>query len=191
MARAALTSIAKLPPELSLASCVSGDAAAWRQLHREYYPVAAAFLRKLGVGPGDLDDACQEVFLQLFRYLPRFRGDAELETWLYRLCITQARRARVKHRFIQALQQVLRWLPSETTLSAPSFCERAALRRVEAALGQLSSAERTVFVLYEMEGVPGTEIAKIVGCKPATLWRRLHYARKRFCEALERSEAAR
>src|SRR5262245_35497646 len=61
-----------------LDDCIEGNALAWRQLHRQYYPVAAAFLRKLGVRERDLDDASQEVFLQLFRYLPRFRREAEL-----------------------------------------------------------------------------------------------------------------
>ena len=48
-----------------LDACVSGDPAAWRRLHRLCYPRAAAFLRKLGVSELDLDDAVQEVFVQL------------------------------------------------------------------------------------------------------------------------------
>jgi RNA polymerase sigma-70 factor (ECF subfamily) len=191
MVRAALTSVAKLsPPELSLPACAQGDAAAWRTLHRQYHPVASAFLRKLGVDRRELEDACQDVFLQLFRYLPRFRGDAEFKTWLYRLCITQARRARVRRRVAHTLHQVLAWLPGETTLGTPAFCEQSARLRVEAALARLSTAERIAFVLYEMEGLPGTQIAEVVGCKPATLWRRLHYARKSFRRALEEQEAA-
>jgi DNA-directed RNA polymerase specialized sigma24 family protein len=43
-------------------------------------------------------------------------------------------------------------------------------------------------VLYEMEGVAGKQIASIVGCKEATLWRRLHYARQVFRQALEATE---
>jgi len=190
MVRAALTSVAKISPELSLPACVQGDAGAWRALHREYHPVASAFLRKLGVDPREVDDACQDVFLQLFRYLPRFRGDAEFKTWLYRLCITVARRARLRKRLVHTVHQMLMWLPAETMLSTPAFCEQSARLRVEAALSRLSTTERIVFVLYEMEGLPGTQIAEIVGCKLATLWRRLHYARKNFRRALEAEEAA-
>src|SRR5262245_40483024 len=71
-----------------LSRYVAGERAAARPLHAHYYPVAAAFLRKLGVRAEEIEDACQEVFLQFFRYLSSFRGDAELTSWLYRLCVT-------------------------------------------------------------------------------------------------------
>lgn len=176
---------------LLVLDCVQGDRAAWRVLHRRYFPIASAFLRKLGVRERELEDATQEVFLQMFRYLPSFRGESELKTWLYRLCITQARRARRRRRLREALHQVLALAPEESLLSSPAFCEQTARRRIESALGKLSDAERTVFVLYEMEGVSGKQIAEIVGCKEATLWRRLHYARKNFREAFDAEEATR
>src|SRR5450631_676766 len=74
--------------------CVRGEGAAAHALHEKYYSAAAAFLRKLGARPDEMEDACQEVFLQFFRYLPSFRGEAQIKTWLFRLCITEARRAR-------------------------------------------------------------------------------------------------
>jgi RNA polymerase sigma-70 factor (ECF subfamily) len=175
-------------PAQPLLRCVQGDRAAWRQLHRQYYPIAAAFLRKLGVNERDLDDACQDVFLQMFRYLSSFRGESDPKTWLYRLCITQARRARFRHKVSHALEHVLTLLPREALVSTPSFSEHAAQRRIAAALAKLSDKERSAFVLYEMEGVAGKQVANIVGCTEATLWRRLHYARQVFRQALEASE---
>src|SRR5689334_5075135 len=84
------------PPEQSslVRRCVAGERDAWRALHGTYHGVASAYLLKLGVPGGELDDACQEVFLRVFRYLPRFRGQAQIKTWLYRLCLTEARLAR-------------------------------------------------------------------------------------------------
>ena len=91
------------PAQSALVSrCVSGDAEAWRTLHRSYHPIAAAFLRKMGVKDRDLEDACQEVFVQMFRYLPSFRGQAELKTWLYRLCATEAGNVRRRFRLAGA-----------------------------------------------------------------------------------------
>lgn len=164
--------------------CLEGDQAAWRVLHLRYYPVAAAFLRKLGVREEDLEDACQEVFLETHRHLPSFRGQAELKTWLYRLCITQARRARRKVRLVETLRRAVAWLPVEAMLSAPAFDEESARRRIQAALERLPEGERTAFVLYEMEGMPGKEIARVLECPEATVWRRLHYARRSFRAAL-------
>lgn len=169
---------------LLVRDCSAGDDAAWRRLHERYYVVAAAFLRKLGVRDVDLEDACQDAFVQIFRYLPTFRGESELETWIYRLCITQARRLQRRARIADTLQRLLSLTPIDALLSAPSFSEQAARTRIDSALAQLSNTERAVFVLYEMEGVPGRRIAEIVGCPEATVWRRLHYARKHFRKAL-------
>ena len=56
--------------------CVAGEPAAWRSLHRQYYPNAMSVLRRLGVCATQLEDCCQDVFLDVFRYLPRFRQEA-------------------------------------------------------------------------------------------------------------------
>jgi RNA polymerase sigma-70 factor (ECF subfamily) len=164
-----------------VARCVTGDQLAWRDLYGVYYPIAGAFLRKLGVRPDELDDATQEVFVQLFRYLPRFRGEAQLKTWLYKLCLTQARRTRRWRALSGTLQ---RWFGSEEATTSLEFSATAARERVEHALDQLNQGERLVLVLYEFEGLSGEEIASIAGCPVATVWRRLHYARPRFVAAL-------
>ena len=164
--------------------CADGDALAWRKLHRKYFPVAAAFLRKLGVRERDLEDATQDVFLQMYKYLPRFRRQAELSTWLYRLCITQARHTRRRVRVTEALLSILSLMPTAALLSEPGFSEDLARKRIAQALASLPEGERAVFVLYEMEGLPGKQIAEIVKCPEATVWRRLHYARRTFREAL-------
>lgn len=167
-----------------LDECVEGDATAWRLLHRRYFRVAGSFLRELGVRDRDLEDATQDVFLQMFRYLPRFRREAELSTWLYRLCIAQARQTRRKARLTEGLYRVLSFLPGSELVSTPSLSEDLARGRIERALGALSEHERVVFVLYEIQGVPGKQIAKILECPEATVWRRLHYARATFRKAL-------
>lgn len=167
-----------------LDDCAEGNAFAWRELHRRYYTVAAAFLRKLGVTERDLEDATQEVFLQVHKYLPRFRRESELSTWLYRLCITQARHVRRRSRLTQALRRLLALEPTERLVSAPPFTEELARSSLERALSALSANERSVFVLYEMDGLSGKQIAEILRCPEATVWRRLHYARRTFRRAL-------
>src|ERR1044071_1574065 len=117
--------------------CAEGDAVAWRKLHRRYYPVAVAFLRKLGVRERDLEDATQDVFLQMYKYLPRFRRQAELSTWLYRLCITQARHTRRRVRVTDTLLSILSLMPSSSMLSEPSFSENLAKQRIDQALATL------------------------------------------------------
>jgi RNA polymerase sigma-70 factor (ECF subfamily) len=161
--------------------CVTGEGQAWRDLHRTYYPTARRFLTHMGVAGADLDDACQEVFVQVFRYLGRFEHRADFPTWLYKLCLTQAGRLRRRRK----LQQALGWLLGRERHgdAGHAWTEDRAAERVRAALDQMKPLHRQVFVLFELEAVDGDEIARVLGCPAATVRRRLHYARKEF-EAL-------
>ncbi len=62
--------------------CTTGESQAWRELYGTYYPKVCRFLTHLGVRPEELEDACQEVFVQVFRYLARFEYRADFLTWL-------------------------------------------------------------------------------------------------------------
>jgi RNA polymerase sigma-70 factor, ECF subfamily len=173
------------PKEVLVSRCVAGDDAAWAALYARYARVIAHFLRRLGVAPDALDDAVQEVFLQAFRSLDKFRGEAAIKTWLYRLAVTQARRSREKARFVRRIRQLLA-LEARSELD---FCLLHAGREeglLQAALNQLTQLEREAFVLYELEGQGGVELAKIFGCPEATVYRRLHDARKKFQAFVER-----
>lgn len=175
------------PKEMLVTRCVAGDEAAWAALYARYARMIAHFLRRLGVSPESLDDAVQEVFLQAFRSLDKFRGDAAIKTWLYRLAVTQARRSREKARFVRRIRQLL----TLEALSDDDFCEMQAAREdrlLQSALGQLTELEREAFVLYELEGMGGVELATIFGCPETTVYRRLHDARKKF-QAFVASEA--
>lgn len=168
------------------AECREDTEAAWCALHQQYVPIAGGFLRKLGVPDAELEDATQEVFLQMFRYFRSFRGQSSVSTWLYKLCVTQARQVRRAARLRQVLHAILAQSPSERVMSSPGYPEQIARRKVERALGELTPSEREVFVLFEMEGVPGKEVAKITGCTEARVWTRLHAARTAFKRALTR-----
>ncbi len=173
-------------PSLLIARCIRGEDRAWRDLHRDYYPTVARFLRRMGVTDGELDDACQEVFVQVFRYLARFQKRAELQTWLYKLCLSQASRIRRRRRMHSALQ----WLFGHSSPhTGMEWSTSQAAQRVRQALQQMKPMHREVFVLFELEGVDGQAIARILDCRPATVRRRLHYARQEFTTLL-RADAA-
>lgn len=74
---------------------------------------------------------------------------------------------------------------SVTEAGTDPFEEGHASRKIAAALEQLSACQRAVFVLFELEGISGKEIAQILECPEATVFRRLHDARKLFVEAIE------
>lgn len=175
------------PKEALVARCVAGDDAAWASLYARYARSTASFLHRLGVAPEALDDAVQEVFLQAFRSLDKFRGEAALKTWLCRLAVTQARRSREKARFARRIRQLLA-LELTPDMECDEHQPGQAERLLQAGLNQLSALEREAFVLYELEGQAGVQLAAILGCPEATVYRRLHDARKKF-QAFIESEA--
>jgi RNA polymerase sigma-70 factor (ECF subfamily) len=178
--------IAERASEIDLiARCVNGDGAAAHALHELYYSAAAAFLRKLGARPDEMEDACQEVFLQFFRYLPSFRGESQIKTWLFRLCISEARRARRRRRVRATLATLLgRELPQEAVVPPATASEATLRRQVETGLDRLSEGHRLVFVLLEMEGLPANQVAELAHCSEATVWRRVGEVRRRCREML-------
>ncbi len=179
-----VTAVEGLETQDLIARCVGGDERAWRELHRGYHAVAVRFLRRMGVPPSDLDDACQEVFAQVFRSVGRFEGRAEFQTWLYKLCLSQAHRYRRRGRLRQALHFVLgHEARVHPAAGHPGWNEPELARKVREVLAKMKRLHREVFVLFELEGQEGDAIARILGCPPATVRSRLHYARAEF-EAL-------
>jgi RNA polymerase sigma-70 factor, ECF subfamily len=177
------------PKEAIVARCVAGDDDAWASLYSRYARSTAHFLQRLGVAPEALDDAVQEVFLQAFRSLDKFRGEAAIKTWLCRLAVTQARRSREKARFARRIRQLLALeVAPQPAWDDPQPGQPE--RLLQSGLSQLTALEREAFVLYELEGQGGTELATILGCPEATVYRRLHDARKKFQTFIE-SEAQR
>ncbi len=68
-----------------------GEAAAFNRLVEERHGDVYALLYRLTEDPEEARDLTQETFLQAFRHLGNFRGDADLRTWLYRIAVNQAR----------------------------------------------------------------------------------------------------
>lgn len=152
---------------------------AWSRLYLRYERPTRRFLYRLGVPPEQVDDACQEVFLQVYRYLPSFRGECSFKTWLYRLCVTQARRARGKARIFGLLRALILAQKDQEAVYG-DVSDKHTEQLMQDALSSLSELERSTFVLFELEGFSGAEICQIAQCPESTVWRRLHDARKKF-----------
>src|SRR4051812_34932305 len=161
---------------------LAGDRAAARDLHRHYYPIVTSFLRKLGTRPTELEDATQDVFIRFFRHLGSFRGEAELKTWIFRLCITEARRARRRRHVAGALAAVLRREPPEEAVAPALRSEATVHELARHALERMDAEQRLAFVLFEIEGLTGREVAEVSGKSLASTFRRLYEAQRLFKE---------
>ncbi len=192
-------SFAALEPEseaVLIARCRRNERAAQEELyHRFRRQVAGNLYRALG-DRQDLEDLVQEVFVIAFRGLEKFRGEARLSTWIYRICINVALgRIRTKRRRPAAIAVMdleataAAQSPGAQLQAPPETPERAALRSdaqrtVYRALEQLPPKKRIVLYLHEIEGLDLKEIAYLVDSNAVTVRTRLFYARKELYRIL-------
>jgi RNA polymerase sigma-70 factor, ECF subfamily len=161
--------------------CRVGDKDALGQFYRQYRSeVARNLYRVLGPGRVDLEDVLQEVFIEVFRSIARFRGDSKVSTWLYRICLNVAlQRLRKRKRLAEVGTDEGPELRDEATPQR-TLEARERMAAVYRILDHLAPKKRVVFVLHEIEGREPKEIAEIVGAPVLTVRTRLHYARKEF-----------
>jgi len=184
-------------PEL-IARCRAGERAAQDQLYARFRRQVAATLYRVLGDRTDLDDLVQEVFVIAFRGLDKFRGDARLSTWLYRICVNVALgRIRTRTRRPAAIGVADLEAVSAVSPEAerPETPERALQRqqdrdRVYRVLDQMAPKKRIVLYLHEIEGLDLKDIAYLVDSNPVTVRTRLFYARREFYRLVAADVAA-
>jgi len=125
-------------------------------------------------GDAAAEDIAQDAFVKAWRALPRFAGEAELATWLYRIVVNEA----LSHLRRQKLREGLaRWITREPS---PAPADPTLRRRVERALDGLAANERAVFTLVHLEGFTVVETAAIRGRAPGTIKSQLHRALRKL-----------
>lgn len=165
----------------------AGEPAAFRALFdRHKGDVARLVWRMLGA-PADLDDVVQEVFVQVYRSLKDFRGQAKFTTWLHRVTVNVV----LMHRRSARSRPVLtEEAPGDLvaddgqTLPDEDAERRERMRAFQRLLGKLADKKRVVFVLHELEGMSPAEISEIVGAPVLTVRTRLFYARREIEDML-------
>lgn len=165
-----------------VARCRAGDDEAWKALHDAHFEFVWKVARRLGTPPEELDDVCQETFLVAFRRMDQFQH-GRLTTWLYRIVENIVSGRHRRRRVRRALGQIFhRSGPEQIVWRTPH--DEAVSRQCEAQVAQvlerMAPKKREVFALFELEGLSGEQIAERVGCKVATVWTRLHHARRDF-----------
>jgi RNA polymerase sigma-70 factor (ECF subfamily) len=164
-----------------LAGCLTGDSAAQNSFYERYADFVLRTVRRLGTPPEEVEDVAQEVFTIAFRRLDRFQG-GQLSSWLHRICSNRVHYHHRSRRVRRAIERVFGMDSSQEETESPerSRSQLDAERGVSEILARMSPKKREVFVLFEIERLPGDVIAERVGCPVETVWSRLHYARSEF-----------
>ncbi len=171
-----------------------GDEWAFQLLVRRFRKKIFSIAFGITLDAEESQDIMQEVFLQVYRTIGNFRGDASLATWLHRITVNRSlnwkRRWARRFKWLHVSADSSDGQPAaepESDLPSPEIrlANVQTRRQIDNALKMLPDQARTVFVLRELEGLSYEEIADVVGIKLGTVRSRLFHARKRLREILQ------
>jgi RNA polymerase sigma-70 factor (ECF subfamily) len=164
-----------------------------RTYHASIYHVAC---RMLG-DPGEAADVTQDIFVKVFRNIARFKGEAALKTWIYRIAFSEILnrlrwfRRRYRHSTVSldeadgngngAIQ-----LRDEYPTPDAILESKERKTAIQKAIWKLSSQHRSIIVLRDIEGFSYGEIAEILGISIGTVKSRLARARADLKKCLMR-----
>jgi RNA polymerase sigma-70 factor (ECF subfamily) len=166
-----------------------GEAGSREALYHRYKRRVYALALRI-VGAMDAEEVAQEAFIRIFRGLPKFRGDAALSTWIYRLAVNAALSHRARRAPVGTEARSADGEPAgeqeygDGHAGEPAAGDAVLRARLERALERLPAGYRTVVVLHDVEGLEHEEVAAILGCHIGTSKSQLHKARARLREIL-------
>jgi RNA polymerase sigma-70 factor (ECF subfamily) len=163
----------------------------FEEIYSRWFHEVSRWARAFGGLDADLDDLTQEVFMVVRRKLSQFDG-ANLKGWLYLIAQRTVRDYRRRAWFRGLLprkseQTVERETVAPDKSPAEIFERREAERFLVQILDKMNESRRTAFILFEIEGYSGDEIAALEGVPVNTVWTRLHHARKEFASLVGRA----
>ncbi len=180
-----------MPADTDLISrAAGGDASAFQALVERHRAMVYRIAYQFAGNHHDAEDIAQEVFIKVYRSLDRFRQDAQLTSWMYRIVMNACIDHRRRHRpngtsaFGEEAEQRMLNAPEET----PGPEERAYAGEIgqvlDGEIGRLPKGQRVVFVMRHHHGMKLCEIADALGLAEGTVKRQLHAAVHRLRQAL-------
>jgi RNA polymerase sigma-70 factor (ECF subfamily) len=169
-----------------------GERPAFDELVRRTFVDTYTLALRLTADEEDARDVVQEAYLRAWKGLPKFRGDAQFSTWMYRITANAAYSAvkrRRRHR-AEALDAMIEEPVELHVDGQPEDAVESALllARLAAALDQLPPKLRVLVVLKDVYGMSHEEIAEELGISIPAAKVRLHRGRKRLRDLLDEDE---
>ena len=169
-----------------------GRDARFRDIYDRWFDDVVRWLYALGMPSSDTEDLAQEIFLVVRRKLDRFDG-GNMAGWLYRIAQLTVRdhrrRAWFKNLVLRRRNVDLARVEMTTPGPEARYDDAQRRRQFQTLVAGMSEKLRTTFVLFEIEGYSGEEIAHIQDVPLGTVWTRLHHARKEFWRLLNKQRA--
>jgi len=172
-----------------LAACRRGDQVAFEEVVRRTYRHVYTQAFRLVGDRQEAEDVAQDAYLRVHRGLSGFRGDAQFETWLYRIVSNAAmshlrKRKRFGELIVESPEEPPREFPSPVRVEEEAV-DRDSLTN---ALDSLPASLRVVVILKDVYGLSCREIGDQLGVSEGAVKVRLHRARRKLKEMLFGSE---
>jgi RNA polymerase sigma-70 factor, ECF subfamily len=142
----------------------------------------------------DAEDLAQEVFVEVFRSLDRFREEAKMSTWIYRIAVSKSldhlRRMKRKKRFGSLKRLIGSEDPGEDIAASSSdtpaetYVGQERMKILQDALDTLPDSQKTAFLLSKQEGFSNQEIADILKTSVSAVESLVHRAKKNLHDKL-------
>ena len=161
----------------------AGLSPALADVYRDHFDFVWRSLLRLGVPSSQAEDVAQDVFLVVHRRLPDYDSARALRPWLFGIARRVAADRRRSSQREQRRMRVIAAAGSDRRADPEQAAARAeAAQIVQGFLDSLDEERRVVFVLGELEGFSGTEIAQALDINRNTVYTRLRAARRLFAE---------
>ena len=163
----------------------------FERVYDQWFDEVSRWVRALGAREADRDDVVQDIFLVVHRRLADFDGQ-NVAGWLYQIARRKVRDYRhlmwIKHLFGSSSVPLGEEMLQTGQSPLDQLETRQKTQLFERLLDALNPDQRAAFVLFEIEGSSGEEIARLQGVPINTVWARIHKARKKLQERAERFE---
>jgi len=165
-----------------IARCKAGDQEAHYRLYKLYSKAMYNVGLRITHSEEEAEDVLQEAFINAFRNIDSYRGDATFGAWLKRIVVNKAINAvnRKKH---DPIPDDDRWDVAEEE-PPPEYSEGLTVDRVKRCMEELPDGYRTVLSLYLLEGYDHQEIGEIMGISESTSKSQLNRAKAKLKELL-------
>jgi RNA polymerase sigma factor (sigma-70 family) len=173
----------------------NGDTHAFDDLVRKYTPKLYGLVYHMTSNRDDTNDLLQDVFAKAYRSLKRFRGKSSFYTWIYSIATNMTlnflkKRNRRRTLSLDDVDLTIENDPDYIEATSKSDPVREAglselQERLNNAMQQLSVDHRAVVTMFDIQGMPHAEIAKILGVSEGTVRSRLFYAHRLLQSYLE------
>ena len=161
-------------------------------LYERHLSQVKRWARQLAGPAADLEDLVHDIFFIALRKGFQARGEASVDTWLFRITHHEVQAKRRRNR----LRQLLLGQHQDTLVPlAPNSPQQEMERREQhvrlyKALDRLPDCYRTTLILYEIEELSGEQVAELTETNLSTVWVRLHRGRERLVQLLVREDLA-